>query len=106
MYFLTMHFIPMDPALIVQAIQGYEDHLSTEAKKMDAFYSQFVCPNCNGKCHKETTTEIAFSSSDSILAKYILRCNNCQCLFDPHTGILLERGGHIEIEGDFSKSDE
>jgi hypothetical protein len=101
-----MHFIPMDPELARKAIEGYQDELTAEAEKLDAFYRQFVCPNCGGKCRREISVSHAFADEDTIVPRSILRCVQCSCLFDPHSGLILERGGHITMHCDFPNPSE
>lgn len=91
-----MPFVEMDPELVFALIEGYEDVLTPAVNKLDAFYRQFVCPTCGGSCRKELQVNAngghAFSDPDTPVARCVLRCQVCSTLFDPHTGILLQRG--------------
>jgi len=95
-----MHFIPMDPELIAKAIEGHEDILAPEQKKLDTFYRQFVCPHCGGECAKETVRGHAFADRGTPVARSCLRCKQCGLLFDPHSGIIIERAGHVTLPYD------
>lgn len=82
----------MDPTLAAKAIEGYENVLQPESAALDAFYRQFRCPRCQNYCHKETVRGHVFSDANTLSPRSCLRCNVCDCLFDPHSGLLLERG--------------
>jgi len=87
----------MDPELVWKLIEGYQNELDPEAKKLDAFYRQFKCPRCRGNCRKEIHAGPdgghAFSDPETLVARALLRCLLCSCLFDPHTGMILELDG-------------
>lgn len=86
-----MSFKEADPTLMLKAIEGYEDTLAVEQRKLNAFYRQFRCQRCGGNCRKEMVKGHTFGG-DSLVPRSCLRCLACQCLFDPHTGLLLEPG--------------
>jgi rubredoxin len=86
-------FTELDPEACLAAIEGHEDILTGEAQKMEAFYRQHVCPVCKSSCHKEFSPFHAFSDG-SLIPRALLRCNECNHLFDPHSGITVERGEH------------
>jgi hypothetical protein len=85
-----MHFKTMDPELAWKAIEGYEDVLSAERRTLDAFYRQFKCKRCGSNCRKEMVKGHVFG--EELVPRSCLRCLACQCLFDPHTGLILEVG--------------
>lgn len=84
-----MHFIPMDPELVRKAIEGYDNELSGEKIKQDAFYRQFRCLNCRAECQREVVPGHAFTEGE-LLARSVLRCKRCGLVFDPHSGLVLE----------------
>jgi hypothetical protein len=86
-----MNFIELDPEIARKAIEGYVDELEPQKKALDAFYRQFACKICGGKCRKEHVRGHVFSDNDTLVPRSCLRCIVCDCLFDPHTGILLEK---------------
>lgn len=86
-----MFFKTLDPELARKAIEGYEDVLTPEKNKLDAFYRQFKCKRCGGNCRKEMVAGHVFAA-DSLSPRCVLRCLTCDLLFDPHSGILLELG--------------
>ena len=82
----------MDPTLAAKAIEGYTNELAPESLALDAFYRQFRCKRCGGKCQRETVKGHVFSDPGTLVPRACLRCTDCRCLFDPHSGILLEMG--------------
>lgn len=86
----------MDPRITAKLIEGYKDIITPAAKKREAFYKAQDCPNCGGnaltKCGDATTI---FRSGD-FLPRYTLTCDNCDCLFDPHSGIILSLGNRAK----------
>lgn len=88
-----MPFIEMDPKLAFKAIEGYQNELGPEKRKLDAFYRQFVCKRCGGAVQKETASwRHAFGDPEILTPRAVLRCTQCRMLFCPHTGIILENG--------------
>ena len=86
-------FTPMDPALAAKLVEGYVDELTPARKALDAFYRQCRCPKCKGVCRKQYVAGHAFAEgSDSLVARSCLRCLTCDCLFDPHSDLVLEMG--------------
>lgn len=82
----------MDPALILKAIEGYENALAPEEKALEAFYRQFKCIRCGGAMRRENVAGHVFSDPDVLVPRSCLRCLDCQLLFDPHSGLVVEAG--------------
>lgn len=96
-----MSFKELDPELAWKAIEGYVNELAPEQQAADAFYRQFRCKRCSGSCRKEILNSVhAFSDPNSLVPRSVLRCLSCECLFDPHTGILLEMGNPAKVPPD------
>lgn len=93
-----MHFVPMDPELIKKAIKGFNDELEPARTKLDAFYRQCRCPNCEGECDKEDAPIGHVFSDEELVQRSVLRCKQCSLLFDPHSGLILERAGHMTVD--------
>ena len=89
----------MDPLLAWKAIEGYENELDAEQKGLEAFYRQFKCKRCGGPVQKELVASHAFSDSTTLVPRACLRCLNCKCLFDPHSGLVVELGNMKETPG-------
>lgn len=85
-----MHFKTLDPEIAWKSIEGYHNELVDEQKALDAFYRQFTCPMCQGNCHKETLAAHVFADKATLVQRSVLRCDKCKCLFDPHTGLIID----------------
>jgi len=98
----------LDPEICRKMIEGYDDVLEGEAKKQDAFYRQFRCLRCGSACEKIFLgLHHAFDpGSDTPLPRSGLRCTQCSCTFDPHSGLIVEIGeGGKDIDVTKSKGD-
>lgn len=89
----------MDPEVALKIIEGYEDELTGESKKQEAFYRQFRCPRCGGECIKHfISAQHAFpQDGDVLLPRSGLKCKLCDCLFDPHTNLIITLGNAGKI---------
>lgn len=87
-----MGFIEMDQELLRKLLEGTEDELSGEVQKLEALYRQYMCPQCGGRCQKEFDRRHAFSDPNVAVPRALLRCVDCSCLLDPHSGLRLETG--------------
>jgi hypothetical protein len=108
-----MPYREMNPEDVWKAIEGHENVLSGEQKKMDVFYRQFVCPSCKGTAlSRRFDPRHAFADPTQIMARATLFCDECHCHFDPHSGLILEMGNpalaykSIPIIGSSSSSSE
>lgn len=91
-----MSFIELDPEVIWKAIEGYQNELEPENRKLEALYRQMKCPRCGGSCQKEFSPIHAFSDPSTPVARALLRCTSCLCLFDPH--VLTANGQPLILE--------
>ena len=82
-------FIEMDPEVALKAIEGHDNVLAPENTSMEAFYRQFVCPQCGGRCEKSFISPQHAFGGETLIARYGLRCVLCDCLFDPHSNSLI-----------------
>lgn len=91
-----MPFVELDPEVARKAIEGFENELDGELASLAAFYRQFTCPRCKGEVRREFSTGPegghAFADKNFMTARALLRCLACSCLFDPHSGMIVERG--------------
>ena len=93
-----MPYIELDPDVVLKAIEGHENILEGEQKKMEAFYRQFICPSCKGTAlSKRFDSRHAFADPECLLARATLACNDCNCHFDPHSGIIISMGNPAGI---------
>jgi len=85
-----MKFVEMDPEEALAAIEGHENVLEGEARKLDAFYRQFVCKSCGGKhLSRRYLPQHAFADETTPIPRATLFCDDCHCHFDPHSGLIL-----------------
>lgn len=93
-----MPIVELDPVVAWKAIEGYQNELGPEAAKLEALYRQVVCPRCGEPGRKEFDPRHAFADQDALVARALLRCLKCRCLFNPHTldaqgrPMVVERG--------------
>jgi hypothetical protein len=85
-------FKELDPEVTRKLLEGYEDELTPAVIAQEAFYRQFVCKRCGKKCQKEFVRGHVFTDSSGLVPRACLRCTTCNCLFDPHSGLILETG--------------
>lgn len=82
----------MDPELALKLLEGYENELAPAQKVQDAFYRNMVCPRCGGQCQKEFISADHTFGGSSLIPRSGLKCSMCDCIFDPHSGVILELG--------------
>jgi hypothetical protein len=94
-----MPFVELDPEVARKAIEGFENELDGELVSLAAFYRQFTCPRCKGEVRREIAAGgeqggHAFADKNFMTPRSLLRClsPDCSCLFDPHSGMIVERG--------------
>lgn len=86
----------LDPELHLKMIEGYTDELTTAARADDLFYAMHrKCKRCGHELIKEFASNRW--SSESIVAKAILRCQNCDFCIEPFTGVILDSGKASKI---------
>lgn len=85
-------FKEMDPALVLQAIEGHKDVLRDEADRLDSLYQTFKCPRCQCSLQKEFDPRHAFSDPGAMNARALLRCTTCRYLINPHDRMVIEYG--------------
>ena len=85
-------FRPMDPELTLALLEGYENELDPEQASLDAFYRQQRCPRCKGPCEKYFLGSDHAFGGGTLVPRSGMRCQLCDCVFDPHSGLVLELG--------------
>lgn len=93
-----MPFVEMDPEVIWKLVEGYQNELAPEHLKLEAYYRQFSCPQCQGACRKEIVASHMFADPSCLVPRALLRCLLCECLFNPHITangqpMIVEMGG-------------
>lgn len=92
-----MKLVELDPEQVLEAIKGYSNELDPETKTLDTFYRQFTCQCCGNSMlqreyHGGPSGGHAFADKNYLTARALLRCPICTWLFDPHSGLVVERG--------------
>jgi len=81
----------LDPTVTLKLLEGYKDTISAAAQEREKFYQAQSCPNCSGNAFQKEASAKLFREGE-VLPRYLLRCSNCDCVFDPFTGIQLTMG--------------
>ncbi len=84
--------VELDPELAWKAIEGYSNELAPEQRALAALYRNTPCPGCGGACATEQGGARHAFGGGSLVPRSLLRCGTCRLLFDPHSGVVLERG--------------
>ena len=96
-----MLYKELDPAVAWAAIEGQGNLFTAAQEKADAFYRQFVCPSCKGaSLSKRFNARHAFADPGWMVGRATLLCAECQCHFDPHSGLILEMGNPANVQPD------
>lgn len=82
----------LDPQITAKLLEGHEDTITKLAQDREQFYQSQSCPRCSGNSNTKTANPHRLFVNGEALPRYQLRCDNCECLFDPFTGIVLEMG--------------
>lgn len=82
----------MDQAKLLALLAEYSDDLTPEAERLEEVYRSARCPQCAGRCQKFFDSRHAFSDPNVAVPRALLRCTDCGCEFDPHSGLRLKQG--------------
>jgi hypothetical protein len=77
---------------VYEQIKDVPDILSKRVKDRETLYAQQVCPQCLGNSFKKKTDATKLFTPNDPLPRYQLECNNCSCLMDPFSGLILKIG--------------
>ena len=83
---------PLDPRITQKLLEGTQDTLTPAAEVREKFYKQQSCPHCAGNSFQKRGDIRMMFRPDDPLPRYQLHCENCGCLFDPHSGIVVKLG--------------
>jgi hypothetical protein len=86
----------LDPRITLKLLEGREDVITPLAHEREQFYQKQFCPQCNGNATTKVGNPKRLFVEGEALPRYQLRCDNCRCLFDPFTGLVLEMGNLAE----------
>lgn len=87
-----MHLKPADPRIILKLLEGREDVISPLADRRDEFYRSQSCIRCGSTALTRVANAATLFHSNDPMPRYLMECQSCECLFDPHTGLLLSMG--------------
>lgn len=87
-----MNLKTLDPEIIEKLLEGAQDSITPLAKSREQFYQSQACPNCGGNAFQKFGYAHSLFISNDPLPRYHLRCKNCNCSFNPHSGIVTELG--------------
>jgi hypothetical protein len=82
----------LDPRITLKLLEGREDVITPLAQEREQFYKSKSCPRCGGNANTKTGDFHRLFVDGEALPRYQLRCDNCACLFDPFSGIVIEMG--------------
>ena len=82
----------LDTRITSKLLEGREDVISPLAEERKNFYKNQSCPSCQGNALTQEGDSTTIFRGDDPLPRYLLRCDNCDCLSDPHSGIVLSLG--------------
>ena len=79
----------LDPRITQKLLEGHKDILTPMAEEREKFYRDQTCPGCGGNAFTKVGDSRTMIRPGEALPRYMLQCDNCDCLFDPHSGIQL-----------------
>lgn len=82
----------LDPRITLKLLEGREDVITPLAQEREQFYKSQRCPRCDGNATSKTGDPRRLFVDGEALPRYQLSCDNCGCLFDPFSGIILTMG--------------
>lgn len=86
----------MDPQIALKLLEGHKDVISPLQEEREKFYRGQTCPGCGGNAFTKTGDSRLLFRHQEPLPRYLLQCDNCDCVFDPHTGIQLTMGNRAK----------
>lgn len=86
----------LDPTITQKLLEGYEDTLTPAAEAREKFYKGQTCPTCSGNAFSKSGDIRMMFRPDDPLPRYQLKCTNCGCLFDPHSGLVVTIGNRAK----------
>jgi hypothetical protein len=87
-----MNLRPADPRITMKLLEGRKDLLGPLAEARRKFYDDQHCIRCGGTAFTRITDSKTMFVPNDPLPRYLLKCRDCECLFDPHSGLLLTMG--------------
>lgn len=84
-----MVFKQMNPEDVLKALEGHQNVIKEEVKRVVDYFSNLQCLHCGGSCRMEINNKKLFDSG-SILPNFIAQCNDCDAQFTPYTKIEVQ----------------
>jgi hypothetical protein len=81
-----MIFKQMNPDDVRKALEGHENVIEKEMRKVTEYFSNLSCLYCGGSCRAITNSKKIFEPGE-ILPNFLAECNDCGCQFTPYTKI-------------------
>lgn len=85
-------FVPMDPTEVWRAVEPLRDELTPAHKAYQAFLRQFRCPRCKLDSLQPRYDGRHAFGGDALIPRALLRCQYCELLLEPDTGLILNHG--------------
>lgn len=86
----------MDPKDVLKTIEGVHDFIAEAAAEKNKYFKNLKCISCGSSVYSEVSAEDMEKVPDGQVLPYgRARCTACRCLFDPTTGIIIERGSIV-----------
>lgn len=82
----------LDPQITKKLLEGHKDIITPLATQRGNFYKMQSCPHCGGNALQKFGEPGSLFVDGDPIARYRLRCDNCDCEFDPHSGIVIRIG--------------
>ena len=90
------HIKLMDPEATLKLLEGRKDIITPLAEAREAFYQSQTCIRCGSPALIKVGDANTMFRSNEPLPRYLLKCASCECLFDPHSGLLLSMGNQAK----------
>lgn len=87
-----MDLKPLDPQITLKLLEGRADVITPMARARQQMYQDQMCPRCGGCTLKKRADSRTMFRPNDPLPRYLLSCQDCHCLFDPHSGLILSLG--------------
>ena len=81
----------LDPGLVRELLEGADDLILPEAKKVDEYFANLTCPACGDDVRPVLDTDKPFRDG-AFTPNYLGECIQCGCTFAPYTGVIVRRG--------------
>jgi len=81
-----MLFKEMNPEDVWKQLEGHENVVAKETKKLEEYFAKLSCKRCSGSC-RPILNNVSLFRENGILPDYLAECNDCGTVFTPYTQI-------------------